>query len=45
VALTCLTGKLKEPMNYTESKGTGHFRCKISGQLTGSSQYNQKKKL
>ena len=45
VALTSLTGKLKEPMNFTEPKGTGYFRCKISGQLTGSSQYHQKKKF
>ena len=45
MALTSLTGKLKEPMNFTEPKGTGYFRRKISGQLTGSSQYNQKKTL
>ena len=43
MALTSLTGKLKEPMNFTEPKETGYFRCKISGQLTGSSQYNQRK--
>ena len=43
VALTSLIRKLKEPMNFTEPKGTVYFRCKISGQLTGSSQYHQKK--
>ena len=43
MALTSLIRKLKEPMNFTEPKGTVYFRCKISGQLTGSSQYHQKK--
>ena len=41
VALTSLIRKLKEPMNFTEPKGTVYFRCKISGQLTGSSQYQR----